>query len=67
MNKDVQTRPAIAERVNLAYAITATLFAVIGVALFTRDLSEASIRWGMRRSERALVYAMPNHSNPGKP
>jgi len=32
------------------YAITATLFAVIGLALFSRDLSEESIRWAMRLS-----------------
>lgn len=24
-------------------------------------------RWGVRRGERAIVYAMPNHSNPAKP
>jgi len=50
MNKDVTARPAIAERLRPAYAITATLFAVIGLALFSRDLSEVSIRWAMRLS-----------------
>jgi len=50
MSRDVQARPAIAERVRPMYAITATLFAVIGLALFSRDLSEESIRWAMRLS-----------------
>lgn len=24
-------------------------------------------RWGIRRSERAIIYSMPNHKNPQKP
>jgi hypothetical protein len=24
-------------------------------------------RWGTRRSERALIYSMPNHKDPSKP
>ncbi|WP_204353126.1 hypothetical protein [Tritonibacter mobilis] len=24
-------------------------------------------RWGIRRSEPALIYSMPNHKNPSKP
>jgi len=50
MSRDLQARPAIAARVRPAFAITATLFAVIGLALFSRDLSEESIRWAMRLS-----------------
>jgi len=50
MSRDVQARPAIAEKGRPVLAITATLFAVIGLALFSRDLSEVSIRWAMRLS-----------------
>ncbi len=31
------------------------------------DQSSRIFGWGKRRGEQALVYAMPNHSNPTKP
>jgi hypothetical protein len=31
------------------------------------DQSSRISKWGRRRGETALVYAMPNHSNPTKP
>jgi len=50
MSRDVQVRSAIVARARPVFAITATLFAVIGLTLFSRDLSEESIRCAMRLS-----------------
>jgi len=50
MSRDLEARSAIVARARPAFAITATLFTVIGLTLFSRDLSEESIRWAMRLS-----------------
>ena len=38
--------------------------------LIPKPVTEAEHRvtgWGVRRGERALIYSMPNHSNPARP
>lgn len=41
----------------------------IGSAIPKPKSSDSSrfVGWGVRRSERAVIYAMPNHKNPSKP